>query len=165
MNVVVADTSVLVDLERVGLLESCFRLPYQLAVPDLLYRNELSSRRDGLCVGESLLALGLKIEGLDGDEVSSAMVYKRKLPRLSLSDSFALALAASRQWILLTSDEVLRTFATTLSVACRGVLWIVDQLFGAGLSSAEDLASGLRALRDHPRCRLPQNEVATRIAL
>ena len=165
MKVMVADTSVLIDLERGGLLEKCFNLPYRFTVPDLLYRNELASRRAGPGFGEYLVALGLRVEELDGDEVSSAMIYRRKLPTLSLPDSFALALAAIRKWILLTGDGVLRAFATTLSVVCHGVLWILDQLFDAGASSPEDLVSGLRAIRDHPRCRLPQNEVAARIAL
>ena len=165
MNVTVADTSVLIDLERGGLLEECFRLPYQFTVPDLLYRNELESRRAGPGFGESLVALGLRVEELNGDEVRSALLHRQKLPTLSLPDSFALALAAMRQWILLTGDGGLRAFATTLSVVCHGVLWILDQLFYAGVSSPEDLVSGLSAIRDHPRCRLPQNEIAARIAL
>ena len=57
MNVTVADTSVLIDLERGGLLEDCFSLPYQFTVPDLLYRNELAGRRAGPGFGESLIAL------------------------------------------------------------------------------------------------------------
>jgi hypothetical protein len=36
MKVLVSDTSVLVDLERGGLLEAVFKLPVELAVPDLL---------------------------------------------------------------------------------------------------------------------------------
>ena len=105
------------------------------------------------------------MEELDGDEVSNAMLYRRQLPTLSLPDSFALALAKFRQWILLTGDGGLRAFATTLSVVCHGFLWILDQLFYAGVSSPVDLVSGLSAIRDHPRCRLPQNEIAARIAL
>ena len=37
MKVLVSDTSVLIDLERGGLLEGVFELPYEFAVPDLLY--------------------------------------------------------------------------------------------------------------------------------
>ena len=80
MNVMVADTSVLIDLERGGLLEQCFSLPYQFTVPDMLYRNELAGRRDGPEFGESLLALGLQVEELEGSEVSNAIRYRRKRP-------------------------------------------------------------------------------------
>jgi hypothetical protein len=42
MTVLVSDTSVLIDLERGNLLETTFNLPVTLAVPDLLYAQELS---------------------------------------------------------------------------------------------------------------------------
>ena len=164
MNVMVADTSVLIDLERGGLLEQCFSLPYQFTVPDLLYRNELARRRDGPDFGNSLLALGLRVEELRGDEVGSAIRYRRERPNLSLPDAFALALAAARKWTLLTGDGALRAFAARLSVVCHGVLWVLDRLLEVGISSPADLVAGLTSIRDHPRCRLPQDEVASRLA-
>ena len=165
MNVTVADTSVLIDLERGGFLEMCFSLPFQFTVPDLLYRNELAARRGGPEFGESLLALGLRVEELDGSEVGDAILYRRERPSLSLPDAFALALAAGRDWTLLTGDGVLRAFAVKLSVVCHGVLWILDQMLDNGVSSPECLLSGLSTIRDHPRCRLPQDEIAKRIAV
>ena len=163
MNVMVADTSVLIDLERGTLLKQCFSLPYQFTVPDLLYENELASRQEGPSFGESLIELGLRIEELAGDEVESALRYKQKQPSLSLPDSFALALAASRSWMLLTGDGALRALAHTLSVVCHGVLWVLDQIFNANIASAEELVLGLKAIRDHPRCRLPKAEMRRRI--
>ena len=41
MIVLVSDTSVLIDLERGGLLEVAFSCGHQLVVPDLLYVLEL----------------------------------------------------------------------------------------------------------------------------
>ena len=41
MIVLVSDTSVLIDLERGGFLEAIFSLPYEFAVPDVLYHREL----------------------------------------------------------------------------------------------------------------------------
>ena len=165
MNVIVPDTSALLDLERVGLLETCFSLPYRFTVPDLLYRSELAISRTDFSLDESLLPLGLRIEELDGDEVRSAILYRRELPSLSLPDSFSLSLSASRKWILITGHDGVRALATGLSVVCHSVLWILHQLYDAGLHSAENLESKLRAVRDHPRYRLSQNEMITRIAL
>lgn len=62
MKVLVCDTSVLVDLERGSLLEATFSLPVTLAVPDLLYVQELSNYN-----GSQLLDLGLQILELDGE--------------------------------------------------------------------------------------------------
>ncbi|NML13354.1 PIN domain-containing protein, partial [Sphingobium sp. AR-3-1] len=37
MTVLVSDTSVIIDLERADLLDEMFLLPFEFAVPDLLY--------------------------------------------------------------------------------------------------------------------------------
>ena len=68
MQVLVSDTSVLVDLERGSLLEASFRLPFRFSVPDLLYERELKN-----WVGEELIRLGLSVEELDGDGVQRAL--------------------------------------------------------------------------------------------
>ena len=61
MKVLVSDTSVLIDLERGALLGTSFALPFEFALPDLLYRQELAEHG-----GLALLKRGLRIEGLDG---------------------------------------------------------------------------------------------------
>ena len=42
MPILVSDTSVLIDLERADLLDEMFLLPFEFAVPDLLYGRELA---------------------------------------------------------------------------------------------------------------------------
>jgi hypothetical protein len=117
--VLVADTSVLVDLERGSLLEASFRLQFQLAVPDLLYERELKGY-----AGDALIRLGLVVEELDGDGLARALTYRRRVPALSVPDSFALALAQTREWVLLAGDGALRRLATDEAVECHGVLWL-----------------------------------------
>lgn len=56
MRLLVSDTSVLIDLERGGLLETAFRLSWEFAVPDLLYKRELRDHN-----GPALLHLGLRV--------------------------------------------------------------------------------------------------------
>ena len=76
MKVLVSDTSVLIDLERGTLLETCFLLPFQFVVPDLLYERELKNHG-----GDKLLRLGLRIEELDSTGVACALRYRREQPR------------------------------------------------------------------------------------
>ena len=90
MKVLVSDTSVLIDLERGSFLEIAFRLPFEFAVPDLLYVRELKD-----CGGNALMRLGLLVEGLDGSGVGLALSYQQRCRSLSLPDSFALAKANS----------------------------------------------------------------------
>ena len=75
VNVLVSDTSVLIDLERGSLLETTFGLTFQLAVPDLLYHQELAEHG-----GPALIELGLRVEELDGDGVTLALRYRRGSP-------------------------------------------------------------------------------------
>ena len=159
MQVLVSDTSVLVDLERGSLLEASFRLPQRFAVPDLLYQREL--KRWG---GEELIRLGLRIEELDGDGVKSALAYRQREPALSVPDCFALTLAKTRSWVLLSGDSALRQLAGEETVECHGVLWLLDEICNTAVASVRQLHDGLTAIARHPRCRLPKREIRQRLA-
>lgn len=157
MRVLVADTSVLVDLERGSLLEASFRLPFQLAVPDLLYERELKGYG-----GDELIHLGLVVEGLDGDGLARALAYRRQVPALSVPDCFALA--QTREWVLLAGDGALRRLATDEAVECHGVLWLLDEIHTTTAATVRELHDGLTAISRHPRCRLPRAEIRRRLA-
>jgi hypothetical protein len=158
MRVLVSDTSVLIDLERGDFLEAAFALPWEFAVPDLLYEREL--RDHG---GERLVELGLRVADLEPDEVSRALSYRRRQAALSLADTFALSLAASRGWTLLTGDGRLRDLARLERVTCHGVLWVLDQLHEEAATPPQRLHDGLVSIAAHPRCRLPKRDVAIRL--
>lgn len=156
--VVVSDTSVLIDLERGCLLEAAFRLPFAFAVPDLLYEQELKARG-----GSKLRELGLQLAELDGAGVTNAVEYRKRVPALSLPDSFALALAVEDHWILLTGDAELRRLAEACQVECHGLLWLLDRMLDTGAATSQTLYDGLVAISEHPRCRLPRAAVRQRL--
>jgi predicted nucleic acid-binding protein len=156
--ILVSDTSVLIDLERGGLLEAIFALPHEFAVPDVLYDYEM--RGDW---GDHLVRLGLRVEELSSDSVASALRYHQQRASLSVPDSFALALAKERLWLLLTGDAQLRDLAAGENVECHGVLWLLDMMEGAGIPGVRPLHDGLVALAAHPRCRLPRREITIRL--
>jgi len=64
MIILVSDTSVLIDLERGGLLEQAFSCGLTMVVPDLLYARELEPDN-----GPLLRKLGLGVVALNPDEV------------------------------------------------------------------------------------------------
>lgn len=156
--VVVSDTSVLIDLERASLLTASFRLRCRFAVPDVLYQREL--RAFG---GEDLRKRGLGVEALDSAGVTLAMGYRRSYPGLSLPDAFALALAKSNGWTLLTGDAELRQVAKSEVVECHGVLWLLDRMLEEEILSRHALRAGLHTMSSHPRCRLPRSGVQRRL--
>ena len=157
--VVVSDTSVLFDLDRGSLLTAAFRLSYDFVVPDLLFERELKGGS-----GDDLRNQGLKVAALDGNGVALALGYHRANRPLSLPDSFALALAKTSGWMLLTGDARLRQMAEREGVDCHGALWLLDRLLEEAVVSRERLRDGLEAISRHPRCRLPKAEVRARLA-
>jgi hypothetical protein len=158
MRILVSDTSVLIDLERGNLLDSCFKLPLVVAVPDLLYSRELADYG-----GAALVARGLRVEGLTGDEVAFAQKTRGDHPKLFLPDAFAYTLASERGWTLLTGDGELRALAQAEKVPLFGVLWLLDQLFDGQVIEASALVAGLEVIAAHPRCRLPRAEIQARL--
>lgn len=159
MSILVSDTSVLIDLERAQLLEEMLGLPFEFAVPDLLYEKELQGQ-----LGDRLIELGLRVEGLTPAEVTRATRVRRENARLSIPDTFAFAIAESREWTLLTGDGALRELAANEEVEMHGVLWLFDQAADGNHIAVDRLHGGLSTLFSHPRCRLPVRDVRDRLA-
>ncbi len=160
MAILVSDTSVLIDLERGDFLEMVFRLSFEFVVPDLLYKRELEKYN-----GAELLALGLKNESLDSEGMILALRYQAQEPNLSLPDSLALALAKRKNAILLAGDGKLRDMAKKEGVPYHGLFWVWDRLNEQSVASMKQLYQGLKKIADHPRCRLPKNELEARLKL
>jgi len=157
--VLVSDPSVLIDLERGRLLEEMFRLPFEFAVPDLLYARELAGP-----LGEQLVALGLRVEVLTPVELARAATVRRQYASLSTPDTFAFAIAESRQWTLLTCDGGgLREFALAERIEMHGVLWLFDQFAEGNHVAFDRLHDGLNTIFALPRCGLPAQEVRRRL--
>ena len=157
--IIVSDTSVLIDLKRGDLLETIFALPpHQFAVPDVLFDREMQGEW-----GEHLRGIGLRVMEVSSSGVVNAQRYQQKRTSLSVSDSFALALAKEGQFLLLTGDGLLRELAGEESVECHGLLWLLDIMERLGISGFQDLHDGLTMIASHPRCRLPRREIKVRL--
>ena len=98
MQILVSDSSVLIEFSKRDLLDRMFELRFQFAVPDLLFNEELIDlgRYDRL----DLVRLGLRVEALDPEGVATAIAYQSRRRALSLVDCFALALARHQGYTL-----------------------------------------------------------------
>jgi hypothetical protein len=76
----VSDTSVLIDLERGSLLEALFQLPFDVGVPDLMFEREIKT-----WIGPDLVAMGLRVLGLEPEGLALAQDYRAREPRLSVT--------------------------------------------------------------------------------
>jgi hypothetical protein len=158
MTLFVSDSSVLIDLERGGLMEAAFQCDISMIVPDLLYENELRDSN-----GPYLMRLGLGVTTLTPDEVLAAQELQNSQRALSLEDCFALICAGRAGHELLTGDGPLRKQGIARDVVCRGVLWLLDHMLQSGKVNKSLLCEGLNKVAQHPRCRLPRSEVEARL--
>ena len=160
MIVLVADTSVLVDLDRAGLLEKAFDCGLTMIVPDMLYDQELEPYN-----GPYLRKLGLGVVGLTPSEVQLAQEIKRGKTGLSWPDSFALSCAHRAEHILVSGDRNLRNEAMKRLGKVHGLLWILDHMEASGFVDHDTLHVGLSTIVAHPTCRLPRDEVNARLVV
>lgn len=159
MIILVSDTSILIDLERGGLLEAAFSCGLTMVVPDLLYERELAAEN-----GPFLRQLGLGVVALTPDELALAQQMQSERKGLSLPDCFALCCALRPDHALVTGDRILRTEALSRQAAVFGLLWFLDQVAASGVIASSMLFEGLSRIVSHPRCRLPSADVRHRLA-
>lgn len=157
MIVLVSDTCILIDLERGGLLEAAFSCGFTMVVPDLIYDQELADEN-----GPYLRSLGLGVVALTPAEVEKAQQARTKRPTLSLPDCFALSCAHRVDHALVSGDKNLRSEAKAQKVIIYGLLWLLDKMEEAGIPP-KALHTGLQMIESHPRCRLPKDEIKTRL--
>ena len=152
MQVLVSDSSVLIELSKRDLLDRMFQLRFPFAVPDLLFNEELIDlgrydRRD-------LVRKGLRVEGLDPDGVATAIAHQSRRRALSLVDCFALALAHHHGHTLLTEDRRMRAFAQDEGIPHHDLLWIIDHMHQAAILTTSQVVAALEAMHEDPsQCR------------
>jgi len=156
MALIISDANILIDFECAELTPRIFRLDMEFAVPDLLYRDELSQHHG------DLPALGLQLYEMPPDLIGQAYEYRTRYPKPGIYDLFALVLALARECPLLTGDKVLRQLAERKGVEVFGTLWLMEQLFHARLVGIDEMKSAYETMLNAQR-RLPLGEIRRQI--
>jgi len=99
-----------------------FSLPWQFAVPDILFSEELAEHHG------HLLQLGLVSKTMSGELIAEAYNLRQNHAKTSVNDLLALTLAKHEHCQLLTGDKALRKVAQELRVEVHGTIWLVDQM-------------------------------------
>jgi hypothetical protein len=159
MRIVVSDSSCLIDLRKVSLLDALLRLPCEFLIPDSLFGDELLKFTPAQ--KKALVRAGLQVIDLPGERVLRAQTLIRQAPRLSVHDGFAFALAEIHPGcILLTGDGELRSLAAQHKIEVHGVLWVIDEMHLHRIMEAKALLAALRTFSSDSTVRLPSREVA-----
>ena len=122
MLLLISDANILIDIEDGNLTPVVFQLPYEIAVPDILFELELREKHS------HLLKLGLIVKSLTAESVKKTESLNYKYPRPSVMDHSALALACQEKCPLLTGDKDLRAAAKSEGVEVHGTVWIIEEL-------------------------------------
>jgi hypothetical protein len=138
-------------------------LPFTFVVPQPLFDDELDSI--GSAEKQQLIALGIQIITLPGEQVKAAQDYSNQNKRMSIYACFALVIAesAAENAILLTGDDALRVLAEDKSIETCGLLWTLDMLEQYALVDRLRLISILEQFQSDPFMMLPENEIKARI--
>jgi len=156
MALIISDANTLIDFEHARLTPRLFQLELELAVPDLLYHDELSKHHG------DLPSLGLQLLELSPALISQAYEYRRQHPKPSIYDLFALVLSLNRQSPLLTGDKALRDLARSKGVPVFGTIWLMEQLFDARLVTIDEMESAYGIMLDN-QSRLPEREIGRQL--
>jgi predicted nucleic acid-binding protein len=158
IQVIVCDSSCLIDLRKVSLLGALISLPYEITIPDTLFYNELIELTES--ERTTLINSGLKILETPPTGISRIQGISRQFPALSIYDCFAFALAERLQnSILLTGDKTLRRIATNHRIEVHGILWAIDEMYKTATATVKELYDALILFEKDPTIRLPKKDL------
>lgn len=158
IRIVVSDSSCLIDLRKILLLDTFLQLPYEFLITNTLFDKEL------LCFThaekQTLIGSGLNIIDLPGERVQRVQEVLRKNPQLTVHHGFAFVLAESYPGcILLTGDGGLRILATHHKIEAYNVLWVINEIHYHCLATSAIILAALHIIADDPAMQLPHQEV------
>ena len=164
IHLIVSDTSCLVDLHKVRLLPVMLKLPHRFIVPPPVRYSEMLDLTDR--EWRSLEEVGLVAPDPPFEQVAEALGLRTEHPALSPADCACLVEARHHaNAVLLTGDRRLRRVAEAAGLCVHGVLWIVDELWRAGLCCTVRLIAALERWNDDRAVFLPRREIESLMRL
>lgn len=138
-------------MEVGGLTRLMFQIGEDIAVPDVLYEEELREHH-----GE-LPGYGLRILEVRSEYVVEAVRLRAVYPGAGANDLLALALAKQEDCPLLTGDKALRAAALAESIEVMGTMWLMERFTKLGLITHDETLRAYEAMKNAGR-RLPWHE-------
>lgn len=157
-KLLISDANILIDVIAGGIMDEMFALDYEFGVPDVLFHYELKDQHP------ELPGKGLKVLELAAAAIADTFQLNAKHVKSGVSniDCMALALARQEDCTLLTGDGALRQVALDEGSIVRGTLWLVEEMFNAGLVDLTKVRAVYTAMKADGS-RLPWDEVEKQI--
>ncbi len=151
MLLLISDANVLIDVEVGGLTSAMFSLPYQLAVPDILFEDELKNYHG------HLISFGLVSKPMGSELIAEAYSLRQIYSRPSMNDLLALTLAKYENCQLLTGDKALREIAAEHNLEVHGTIWLIEKMIQHQKITIDLSRAAFQMMKNFDR-RLPWNE-------
>jgi len=137
---IILDTTICIDLFHGQLLEKVKRLPYELALPDVIVHELITPP------GEVFIQAGFSVLQLSEEVIEQVIVLREHYPKPSTNDLFALLLAKINSCELITGDDALRNAASKEGVPVHGLLWLFDRLIEQRILTTNEAADALKKI-------------------
>ncbi len=158
--VAIHDSSILIDLIRIQLLDKCLLLPYSFGTTRFIF-EEIDEDQQGI-LQLQISKQKFQLFPLSAEDLQKLSVEQLEDARLSQEDWSALYCARKHNGLLLTGDGRLRKKAEEKVVPVHGVLWILDELVRYDHLSFQKAIQTLKVLQEI-NSRLPANECEKKI--
>ncbi len=160
MILLVNDANILIDLLKIGLLESFFQLKYEFHVTDFVAAEV---QEDNVVELDMFIENGfLHQKSFDFEGLMQIQLLEVKHQVLSIADCSCLFHARTLSAKLLTGDAALRRTAQQELISVHGILWIFDELVRKDLLPKEQAIDKLSELM-RKNSRLPVSECKKRL--
>ncbi|MFK5949139.1 MAG: PIN domain-containing protein [Methylococcales bacterium] len=157
MKLLVSDANIFIDMDVAGIIRLMFQLQDEIAVPDILYEEELREHHP------DLPGYGLRILPIKEKYMQEAYRLGDEYRATSHNDLLALSLAKQEACPLLSGDAALRKAANSENVEVKGSLWLMGKLLDEGLITVEKAEKAYAVMKKEGR-RLPWVEVKKQIS-
>ena len=160
MIFLVNDANILIDLLKIDLLDSFFKLEYDFHVTDMVFAEiqEENATDISFFLDNGLLTR----QGFSFEELLQIQLLEVENSALSIADCSCLYLSRKVTATLLTGDAALRRIAEQNDIHVHGILWVFDEMVDGGIISKQEARDKLFELMElNPR--LPAKECQKRI--
>ncbi|MFO7760144.1 MAG: hypothetical protein ACQES8_04560 [Thermodesulfobacteriota bacterium] len=160
MILLVNDANIFIDLLKIDLLESFFRLHYEFHVTDFVIGEVQEEKVEQLY--EFINNGDLRKKSFNYEELTEIQLLEVEYRQLSIPDCSCLYYTRSLNARLLTGDGQLRKTAEQLDIPVHGILWVLDQLVAQEIISkreAHDKLADLLSINS----RLPEAACRSRL--
>jgi len=148
LQLLISDSNIFIDMEVSKLTQKMFELPYQFAVPDILYYEELEEEHD------NLLEYGLEMKKLSPESISYVDTTLYQYSKIGFYDKLALATAKQEGCPLVTGDGALRKAGKNEAVIIFGTVWLIDELIIHSIITVDEAKEAYDLMKENGR-RLP----------